>query len=469
MTRHFPVMGAALLLAGCAATTTPRPAIVAAAVPPSFGLQPAGISPEEVERRWWAQFRDPVLDALVTRALANNLAARIAAARVEEARALMRAAGAARLPTGGVDASVQQRRFSEAETFGQPARSATVIQLGTSASWEADLFGRTRRGIEAARAELGGAEALLAAARASVIADVAANYLELRASEAGQRVALEAVRTQQRSLATIQKLVRAGSVSRLDLVRAEAEVRSAEARLPDFERRSRIAANAIAVLIGEAPQTFALAEGTRTGPGGLTRLSIGSPAELLRRRPDVLAAERQVAALSARAAASRADLFPSVRITGVLQLITTSIGNLFTGRALSFATGPSISWSLFDLPRLRAQVGAADARTEGAIANYQATVFRALGEVEDALAAYQAVQQELVVLQRQVTASQEAARLAEIGFRYGEGDFLGVLDAKRQAVSARAALVQAEGRHLLSIVGVYRALGGGWPNEPNQS
>ena len=450
------------LLAGCATAGADY-------VPPtnapaaSYAAQPAGVISSDVELRWWRSFDDPELDRLISRALANNLDAKLAVARLEEARALARAARTQRLPSGGADASYQRRRLADVERFGTAPRDGNVFSVGADARWEADLFGRVRRSVEAAEAEVGGADALLQSARAAVTADVASRYFDLRGAQAALRVAEASIANQRRSLDVTRRLTAAGAGARLDIVRAEAELRAVEATVPDIRRGAAVARHALAVLLGEQPQGFA---GPVASPSAnlpeVTNIAVGTPSDLLRRRPDIRAAERALAAASARAGAARAELFPQVRLTGFIGLLAGSLGNLISGGALSFGAGPAVSWGVFDLPRLRAQVGAADARTEAALVNYHSTVLGALREVEDALVTYGAVRDEMARLAARAEASREAARLTGIGFREGVGQYLDVLVAERSRVEAEAALVEAQAQHLLSVVGVYRALGGGW-------
>lgn len=459
--RHLAPLLALTALAGCAtagADYTPP----AASVPSAFVSEPAGVDQTAIEARWWRTFGDPELDRLITSALAANLDAKLAVARLAEARALAGAARAERLPGGGADASYQRRRLADLERFGTAPRGGDVLRLGTAADWEIDLFGRVGRSIEAAEAEVGGAAAVLRAARVAVAADVANRYFELRGGEAALTVARNAIANQRRSLEVTRKLADAGAGARLDIVRAEAQLRAVEATVPDIERQIAVARNALAVLLGEPPQFFA---GPATPPGDLPQLaslSVGTPEALLRRRPDIAAAERRLAAANARAGAARAELFPSVRLTGFIGLLAGGLGSLVSGGALAFSAGPALDWGVFDLPRLRAQVGAADARTDAALIDYRRTVLNALREVEDALVAYGAIRTQMARLAEQTTASREAARLASIGFREGEGQYLEVLDAERTLVEAEAGLIEAQARHLLSVVGIYRALGGGW-------
>lgn len=442
--------------------------------PVAYAAQPAGVSNNSIETAWWSLFRDPALDALITEALAANLDARLAVARLDEARALARVSRAGLLPSGSVGASYQRRRLADTERPGGQARESDTLRLGAEVSWEIDLFGRVRRGAEAAGAEVGGAEALLRSARAAVVADVASRYFELRGNEAALTTAHRQVEIQRRSVELTRKLEAAGAGARFDIIRAEARLSAVEAVLPQHEQRISAAHNALAVLLGRPPQGFKgpgpSAPGTKLPQ--VAKISVGTPAELLRRRPDIAAAERTLAATHARLGIARADLFPTVRLTGFIGLLTGGFGSLFTSGALAFSGGPALDWGVFDMARLRAQVGVADARADAALIEYHRTVLTALREVEDALSAYGAVRTRLASLTEQATASREAARMASVRFREGEGQYLDVLEAERTLYEAEAMLIDARAQHLVTVVEIYRSLGGGWevcetPNGPS--
>lgn len=454
----------AVLLFGLAGCATVGPDYVAPQIeaPGAYAAQAVGISGTSAEAAWWRQFGDPALDALITEALAANLDARLAVARLDEARALAGVSRAGQLPGGGVDASYQRRRIADAERSGGQPREGDALRLGAEASWEIDLFGRVRRGIEAAEAEVGGAEALLRSARAAVTADVASHYFELRGSEAALAIAHRQIETQRRSLDVTRKLERAGAGARFDIVRAKAALSAVEATLPGIEQRIGTARHALAVLLGQPPQSFASPPATTTGPPQIAQIGVGAPADLLRRRPDIAAAERALAAATARRGVAEADLFPTVRLSGFIGLLVGGFESLFSGGALAFSGGPSLDWGVFDMPRLRAQVRVADARVDAALIDYHRTVLIALRDVEDALTTYGAVRTSLAMRDQQVGASREAARMASVRFREGEGQYLDVLDAERSLYEAEATLVAARADHLLSVVEIHRALGGGW-------
>ena len=448
-------------LAGCATAGSNYVPPLAEA-PRAYATIPVGVRDAAVETAWWKLFDDPALDGLIAAALAANLDARLAVARLEEARALAGVSRAERLPSGGIGGGYQRRRLADAERSGGQPREGDALRLGAEASWEVDLFGRVRRGVEAAEAEVGGAEALLRSARAAVTADVASHYFQLRGSEAALAVARRQIETQRRSLDVTRKLERAGGGARFDVVRAEAALAAVEATLSGIEQRISTARHALAVLLGQTPQSFAGPAATTTSLPQIAQIAVGAPADLLRRRPDIAAAERALAAATARRGVAEADLFPTVRLSGFIGLLAGGFESLFTGGALAFSGGPSLDWVVFDMPRLRAQVRVADARTDAALIDYHRTVLNALRDAEDALVAYGAIRTSLAMRDQQVGASREAVRMASVRFREGEGQYLDVLAAERSLYEAEATLVEARAAHLLSVIEIHRALGGGW-------
>ncbi len=458
--RLLPLPMIAALLTGCA-TTGGSYRVPAVDAPPAFAAQPAGMTSTAVEARWWQVFADPVLDGLITRALDANPDARIALARVKEARALAGVARSDRLPSGSAGAAYQRRRLADFQRLGVLPRTVDQFSASAEVGWELDLFGRVQRSVDAAEAELGGAGALLAASRVTVMADVASRYVDLRTAQAQLRLADAARANAARILDMARHQAEAGTGSALDVLAAESRLREVSAAVPTHVRDVAVARHALAVLLGEAPQAFSVPDASQQAPI-VQQVAVGTPAELLRRRPDIRAAERALAATSARAGMARAELFPRLGITGFIGLLAGGIGNLFTGGALAMSAGPTMSWSLFDLPRLKSQVGAADARTEAALIVYHRTVLDALRETEDALVSLGAVQAMLQQQSARVAASREALRLMTARFAEGEGERVDVLAAEGALIEAQAALSAVQAQHHQAVIAVHRALGGGW-------
>ncbi|ATQ41688.1 efflux transporter outer membrane subunit [Caulobacter mirabilis] len=458
----LPVLGVVLLLGGCVAVGpdySPPPM----ATPTSFGEAPSGVSPDAVEATWWRAFDEPMLDGLIRRALAANLDVGIAAARVEEARALLRETRRDGLASGGVAASHERRRRSQSErSAGGPAEIETYRGV-VDASWEIDLFGRVRRSTEAATAEVGSREALLRGVQASVAAEVAAVWFELRGAEAELAMVGEISASQRQSLQVTERLQAAGAATAFDRLRAETLLRDVEAAAPELERRRAAAANALAVLVGETPQAFRppLAAPSREALTVQT-IAVGNPGELLARRQDIAAAERRLAAATARIGAATADLYPRIEVQGSIGLLAGSLDAIDGPGADSWFISPILRWALLDSGRVRARIAASEARAREALIAYDRTVLLALRETDDAFKAYGAASMILRSRLQEAAASREAARLARLRFAGGEGDYLDVLDAERSDFASQRSLAVARTDQRLAVVSIYKALGGGW-------
>jgi len=456
----------ALILAGCTAVgpNYSPPSLPSSQFPTSFGEPPAGLGSGAVEVAWWRAFDDPALTTLIQRALAANHDIGIAAVRLEEAKAMLGESRQGFLPRGGAALGHENRRTSEVETLpGQP-RQVETYRGAVAASWEIDLFGRVRRSVEAAQAHAGSREALLRGVQAGVAAAVAAAWFELRGIEAELAVAADISQNQRESLALVERQVRAGSASEFDRLRAEALLHQVEAAVPELERRRAASANALAILLGETPQTFRPPAVTPAPEALAVRtIAVGDPAALLSRRADIAAAERTLAAATARIGVETAGLYPEVQVQGSIGLVAGSLDAMSGAGALSgFLLGPVIRWSFLDTWRVRARVAASEARTKEALIVYDRTVLRALQETDDAFKAYGATGSTLGLRLLESAANREAARLARARFSTGEGIYLDVLEAERSDFAGRRALAVARTDQRLAVVSIYKALGGGW-------
>ncbi|MFN3514685.1 MAG: efflux transporter outer membrane subunit [Phenylobacterium sp.] len=467
MSRFSPILAAAsaLVLAACAVGPDYKAPIVA---PAEFrNADPAVYAQANPEAAWWRGFEDPVLDDLIAQALVANTDLRIALARVAEARALFTDARLDQLPRatllGAYSASEQQQPGS-----GGARVESETYQLGFDAAWELDLFGRVRRGVEAARAEAGAAEASLRDAQVTVAAEVARTYFELRGAQTRLDVARRNLESQRETMRITQVRFDVGRGDPIDAESARARLAATEATIPALIAAERQAAHRLAVLTGQRPGALdaRLAEPmTRKAP--LARpLPIGEAGDLLRRRPDVQAAERRLAAETARQGVATADLFPRVRITGFVGFLAGDLSALGEGASRAWSATPAVSWPGLDLGGARARLRAQEARTQGALAAYDQAVLRAVEDVENALVAYAQRQAQLRSLTEQAAASRRAAELARIRYREGEIDFLVLLDAERTLLAAEDGLSLAQTALNTDVAALYKALGGGWDSLP---
>ncbi len=423
--------------------------------------------------QWWAALDDPILDRLMATALARNLDLRQAAARIDEARAVRdRVAGEA-LPTVAVGASVNRRRQSgngplPIGTIPGLDATQTIHDVGFDAAWELDLFGARRRALEGAGARLEATEAEAQGVRMRIVAEVARTWF----TAVGARHELQ---TRQATLDTLQKtleLVRArhalGDASAADVEAAYAQWTAVNALLPEIEARQRAAVLGLGVLLGEPPERELALLDSPLASSTLRALPIGQRADMLRRRPDVLAAERRLAASSADVGVATAELFPrlSIGVGGGFQALST--GDWFDGSSSRFSILPLISWRLFDGGRVRAEIRAREAGLQQAALAYEQAVLTALGDAERALGDYHAG---LNTLGRHVMALAAARNShAHAAQRYAAGDsaLVEVLAAQRSLHEAETAVVRAHANAAVQLVALYKALGGGWeaPPEP---
>ncbi|WP_409276992.1 efflux transporter outer membrane subunit [Pseudomonas defluvii] len=416
------------------------------------------------EAAWWRQFDDPVLNQLVAQSLADNRELRVAFARLKSARAIRDDVSNDALPT------VTSRASSDLGKGQIPGQSDHRVNserydLGLDMAWELDLFGRIQRQLEASEAQQDAAEADLQQLQVSLIAELVDAYGKLRGAQLREKIAMANLKTQQDSRAITQTLNEAGVGNELDVVRADARLAAVEATVPQLQAEQVRARNRIATLLGQRPDTLSVDLSPAQLPAIAKALPIGDPAELLKRRPDVRSAERQLAAATANVGVATADLFPKVSLSGFLGFTAARGSQLGASAAQAWALGPSITWAAFDLGSVKARLRGANAEAEGALASYEQQVLLALEESENAFSDYSKRQQRLLALLRQSEASRKAAELASIRYREGTVDYLVLLDAERERLSAEDAQAQAEVELYSGVVAIYKALGGGWQAE----
>ena len=410
---------------------------------------------------WWQQFDDPTLNQLVQHSLADNRELRVAFSRLRAARAIRDDVANDRLPTVTSRASGEFGKAQQPPTTDERIRKERY-DLGLDTAWELDLFGRIQRQLEASEARIEVAEADYYQIQVSLIAELVDAYGTLRGAQLREHIALENLKNQQESRAITEQLRDAGIGSELDVLRADARLAAVEASVPQLQAQQVRARNRIATLLGQRPEQLDVDLAPKPLPAIAKALPIGNPAELLRRRPDVQAAERQLAAATADVGVATADLFPRVSLSGFLGFTAGRGSQLGASAARAWAVAPTISWAAFDLGSVRARLRGAEADADGALAQYEQQVLLALEESENAFSDYGKRQQRLIALVRQAEASRAAAQQAAIRYREGTVDFLVLLDAERERLAAEDAQASAEVELYSGIVAIYKALGGGW-------
>ena len=411
------------------------------------------------DQKWWDVFQDEALQTLIRAALEQNYDVRIAATRILEARALLGIAQADQLPEVTASASVFSQRSPAAA--GRPAVDTSPVQLGLSASWELDFWGRFRRATESARANLLSDEWAQRQVISSLVSDVASAYFQLREQDLELEISRQTLASRRDSLRLTQVLADGGATSLLDVRQAEQLVFGASASIPDLESRIEQQENFISILVGRNP------EGVVRGRPLIDQqqppeVPAGLPSSLLERRPDILQAEQQLVAANAQIGVAKADFFPRISLTAIGGYQSSALSRLFTGPAGLWTFGASALQPVFEGGRIRNNVAFAEARTQEATLVYQRTVQQAFRDVSDALVSYRKSREVRTEQQKLTTAAEDATRLSNMRYRGGAASYLEVLDSETRFFDAQLNLAQAQLRELQSLVQIYRSLGGGW-------
>lgn len=481
--KRIALLPAALVSACVAGPNYTEPTLP---VPPAFVEAKAvgAIDPA----RWWQQFRDPVLDRLIARALRGNLDLQIARTRIEGARAQERAASAARLPTLDGQAGLNRIDFSKnagissiASAFGGggaaspgqgialPGNGITTWSIGLDASWEVDLFGGVQRSIEGARARSAAATWNARDLQVSLVAEVASDYLTLRSLQRQIAVARSELGRQQAVLRLVTARRKVGLIAELPQRQQALQLSNVAATLPQLEAQARAQIHALGVLTGDTPDALSteLTPPAMLPPAPPT-VPVGLPSDLLRRRPDIRAAERRLAAATADIGVATADLYPKFNLMGMAELISTSLATLFSTNSIQTVANPVVTLPLFDGGRRRATLAERRAAAAEALLDYKKSVLVAVQDVEDALADYNAEQKRNDEVRRGLSDAERGVGLAQASFLTGLVDFTTVLDAQGAVLSNRTTLAQSDAARLTDLARLYKALGGGWEEPGNQ-
>ena len=426
----------------------------------------------ELSAEWWSLFNDPVLDRLVDRAYHQNLSLQIAGLRIFEARAQLGVAIGQQYPQSQqLNGNLTRVQLSENGANFFPNlmdQRYTQANIGFDAGWELDFWGRFRRGVESAGASLGATIADYDNALVSLTAEVARTYVVLRTLEERLAIARTNTVTQTRSYKLAEVRFNNGAVSELDPAQALSLLKSTESTLPQLESRIRQTRHALSILLGMPPGDLdSILHGAGPIPQVPDTLDVGVPADLLRRRPDIRRAELQAAAQSAMIGVARTDLYPRFTLVGSIGVLgsdsqRTELSDLFTADSLTYSVGPSLSWNILNYGRVKNQVRVQDARFEAAVVNYQNTVLEAAREVEDGLAGYVGGRAQTERLAESVKAAQRAVDLALLQYREGAVDYQRVLDTQKNLLQVQDAYSTGRGEVVGALIGVYKALGGGW-------
>jgi len=452
---------AAAVLAACAVGPNYQPPETPAAG--KFDGIEATYSTQEAVADFWQTFEDKTLDKLVDDALVANYDVRIALSRVAEARALRRDTAFDLAPSINAGAGYTKTKFSEAQTIAGTPRNTELYDAGFDAFWELDVFGRVRRGLEASNAQLDAFEAAERDAQVIVTAEVTRTYFELRGFQQQLDVARRNVSNQQSTLDLATARLEAGRGTEFDTARAQAQLSATLGTISPLEAAVARSIHRLSVLVGREPGALrAELASTRDLPPLPGIVPVGDPAGLLRRRPDIRIAERDLARSTAEIGVAVADLFPRVTFTGNVGYVATSSGELGDSGTNSYVVAPGISWAIFDLGHVQARIAASKARKDTALLRYEKTVLNALEETENSLVTHARARERLVHDEAAVRASNTAADLARVRYENGASDFLQVLDAERTLLESEDRLARSRTEAATSLIAVYKSLGGGW-------
>jgi NodT family efflux transporter outer membrane factor (OMF) lipoprotein len=468
------VAGILIALSGCAVGPDYHPPKI---TPPNKWSEPMrGGETSNVQpvAAWWKTFHDPELNSLIQRAVMSNHDLRVAEARVREARAQYSGAFAQLWPTlDGGGAYQRVGRSHNNPSLGAPIPGLGALALpskpfqndvylyGFDSAWEIDVFGGTRRQVEASKAELAAAELGKRDVVVSLLGEVARNYVETRGLQNRLEIAHNNIKSQEEGLALTQARFKSGLTSELDVQQATALLANTRSLVPVIETGIQQSIHRLGVLLGQEPGSLQ-AELCKPSPllAKAPKVPVGLPADLLRRRPDIQRAERELAAANARIGVATADLFPKFSLTGGIGGI--SVSDWYSSGSRFWNFGPTVQWRIFDAGRIRANIRVQNARQEQALALYEKSVLTAMEDVENALVAYAKEQERHRCLKQAVEANRDALHLASQNYANGLANFINVLDAERSLHQAEDSLAQSDTAVLQNLVVLYKALGGGW-------
>jgi multidrug efflux system outer membrane protein len=422
---------------------------------------------------WWQAFDDPLLNAVVAQALFSNLDEKIAAARIREERAYLVIGRAGLYPSIDMSGYYTQQRYSANTPFGffpqLLPRDENIYETGFDASWELDVFGGIRRGVEASKAALAASIENSRDVRVTLLAEVARDYVGVRTLKRRLQIARANLRDQNDSLRLAQARFGQGFAPELDVFQARSLLETTQAVVPELESELAQTVHRIGVLLGREPDALqaqlsdmAPIPGIADPDAIAVRIPAGLPSDLLRRRPDIREAEREVAAATARIGVATADLYPKFSITGTAGLESISTGDFFFGTSRMWQVGPTMTWPIFEGGRIRAYIEVRSAQEEQALLIYQRTVLSALAEVEDALVAYAKERTRHHALAASAEDFKRSQLLALDRYEQGYATYLDVLEAQRSLYAAQDSLAQSDQQLIDDLIAIYKALGGGW-------
>ncbi len=462
-----------MLFAGC--TVGPHYQKPALTTPAAWTAGPATSAQATLEQDWWKHLNDPVLDGLIKEALAGNYDLKIAEARIAQARATQAYARADILPSADVKGSVT-REGNELPFPGGTnlpfdlTKPFNIFQTGFDASWELDLFGGKRSAEQGATAEFQAAQATRDDMRISVLAEVARTYIDIRGNQQQLTIANDRIAAEQETLKIAKERFASGDAPKLDVIQAQSQLEQAESQLPHYQNLLIQSELAIDVLLGHQPgYTQGLVTEVKPVPVGDKNLVLAAPADVIAHRPDIHAAERQLASATAQQDVATAQLFPDVSLSGFFGLFTTEGGQLLHAASRSWNIGGSVIWPILNYSRISANIDLANAKQQEALAQYQKSIVGALSDVERSLTAYSKEEEHRDLLEKTVATNHKAVDIARERYKAGLSSFIEVLDAERTLYTSQSQAADADAATTQNLIAMYKSLGGGWQEKPPQS
>lgn len=417
---------------------------------------------------WWSVFNDTVLDNLITTAKANNKNLQIAYSRVLEARADLAGVSGKKLPKAGTGITISESKMSDNGSFSQIAPEGgftpqSLFSVGVNATWEIDVFGRIRRSVEAAGMQYQVSVEDYYDIMVILLGDVALNYMDIRSYQQLIVNTEVNVKIQQESLELAQFRYEMGLTSYLDVAQAKSNLSETKAALPFYKMEEFIAMNRLAVLLGTTrdsltKEVFVPANLPKAGEN----ITLGLPTDLLRQRPDIRAAERNIAKYNAKIGVATADLYPTFALSGFLGFDSKSVTNLFTIPGLNWGISLPVSWQIFNRKRIRANIAISEQRTQQALLNYENIVLQAYSEVTNSIVSYNMEKERYDHLFDASAATEEAVSLVNTQYDSGLTDFQNVLDTERSLYRQQNNLIESRKNMAQSLILLYKSLGGGW-------
>lgn len=415
---------------------------------------------------WWTTLNDPVLEDLIRQSVGANLELREAWFRIEESRALRDFSSGHYMPQMNAAASYMRSRDTRNGAASIPGISDDQINsysAGFDSAWEIDLFGGIKRSVESSQAALEASVDNYHDVMITLYAEVARNYVEMRVIQSRLRYAQQNIDAQRETLKLTEDRFNAGISPELDVTQAKLNLANTESEIPSLRLAEIQAINRIAVLLGQFPQSFkGQLRAVKPVPTPSEQIPVGIPADLLRRRPDIRHAERELAAQTANIGVATADLYPSFSLTGTFHLKAESLSDMINMSSRAYSFGPGLKWNIFNGNRVRNNIKIAEARTEQAAVRYERVVLSAVEEVEAALTAYMQEHERINALDRSTAASEKAVQLVESLYKNELTDFQNVLDMQRTLFLQQDKLAVSRGQVVLSLIRIYKAIGGGW-------